>query len=139
MSDDQVCYTFDAAVEMAIKMEDEGFRHYLAAIRSVSNKGAREILRENALDELNHKHQLEKALLDGRMAGGEELDKPIPTMHLEYILKNKRLLVLSTKRHQYHQHFPKHIYHAQDELHNLFVRLVKNHLCLISTLPPLDT
>lgn len=91
MSDNQVCYTFDAAVEMAIKMEEEGFRHYLAAIRSVTDRGAREILRENALDELNHKHQLEKALLDGRMAGGEELDKQIPTMHLDYILKKQEL------------------------------------------------
>lgn len=91
MSDNQVCYTFDAAVEMAIKMEEEGFRHYLTAIRSVTNKGAREILRENALDELNHKHQLEKALLDGSMAGSGELDKPIPTMHLDYVLKKKEL------------------------------------------------
>ena len=91
MSDNQVCYTFDAAVEMAIKMEEEGFRTYLAAIRQLTNKGARELLRENALDELNHKHQLEKALLDGRMAGGEELDKPIPTMHLDYILKKQEL------------------------------------------------
>ncbi len=29
----EVCYTFEAAVEMAVKMEDEGFRHYLEAIR----------------------------------------------------------------------------------------------------------
>ena len=80
MSDNQVCYTFDAAVEMAIKMEDEGFRNYLAAIRQVTNKGAREILRENALDELNHKQMLEKALLDGRMDGGDSLDQPVPTI-----------------------------------------------------------
>jgi len=91
MNDNQVCYTFDAAVEMAIKMEDEGFRNYLAAIRSVTDKGAREILRENALDELDHKHQLEKALLEGRMAGGAELDLPIPTMHLDYFLKKQEL------------------------------------------------
>ena len=91
MSDDQVCYTFDAALEMAIEMENEGFRHYLAAIRQVSNKGARELLRENALDELDHKQQLEKALLDGHMAGGGELDQPIPTMHLDYILKKQEL------------------------------------------------
>jgi rubrerythrin len=76
---------------MAIKMEDEGFRNYLAAIRSVTDKGAREILRENALDELDHKHQLEKALLEGRMAGGAELDQPIPTMHLDYFLKKQEL------------------------------------------------
>ena len=36
MSD--VCYTFEAAVEMAVKMEDEGFRHYLAKGHSVGMK-----------------------------------------------------------------------------------------------------
>jgi len=91
MSDNQVCYTFDAAVEMAIQMENEGFRTYLAAIRQLTNKGARELMRENALDELNHKHQLEKALLDGRMSGGGELDQPIPTMHLDYVFKKQEL------------------------------------------------
>jgi rubrerythrin len=58
MDENNVCYTFEAAVEMAVKMEDEGFRHYLAAIRKVQNKGAREILKEAALDELDHKLQL---------------------------------------------------------------------------------
>jgi rubrerythrin len=91
MSDDQVCYTFDAAVEMAIQMENEGFRTYLAAIRQLTDKGARELLRENALDELNHKHELEKALLDGRMSGAGDLDQPVPTMHLDYILKKQEL------------------------------------------------
>jgi len=91
MSDNQVCYTFDAAVELAIEMENEGFRNYLAAIRKVTNKGAREILHENALDELNHKQQLEKALLDGRMDGGDALDQPVPTMHLDYVFKKQEL------------------------------------------------
>ena len=91
MSSDQFCYTFDAAVEMAIKMEEEGFRNYLSAIRQLTHKGARELLRDNALDELHHKHQLEKALLDGRMDGGEELDQHIPTMHLDYVLKKQEL------------------------------------------------
>ena len=75
MSNDQVCYTFEAAIEMAVKMEDEGFRHYLAAIRTVRNKGAKEILRDAALDELDHKHQLEKALLEGSMGGGAGLNR----------------------------------------------------------------
>jgi len=91
MSENQVCYTFDAALEKAIEMEDEGFRHYLAAIRKVTNKGAREILRDNALDELEHKHQLEKALLEGRMDGGDALDQPVPTMGLDYIFKKEEL------------------------------------------------
>jgi rubrerythrin len=91
MSNDQFCYTFDAAVEMAIKMEEEGFRHYLSALRQLTNKGAKELLRDNALDELNHKHQLEKALLEGRMDGGEDLDQVIPTMRLDYIFKKQEL------------------------------------------------
>ncbi|MBT0652177.1 ferritin family protein [Geomobilimonas luticola] len=89
MSD--VCYTFEAAVEMAVKMEDEGFRHYLDAMRVVKNKGAREILRDAALDELNHKHELEKALVDGQMEGGEGLSKPVPTMNLGYVLAKQEL------------------------------------------------
>ena len=86
----QVCYTFEAAIEMAVKMEEEGFRHYLAAIRTVKNKGAKEILRDAALDELEHKHQLEKALLEGEMEG-EGLAAPVPTMNLDYVLAKKEL------------------------------------------------
>jgi rubrerythrin len=76
---------------MAIEMEEEGFRNYLYAIRQLTHKGAKELLRENALDELDHKHQLEKALLDGHMDGGNDLDQPIPTMHLDYLLKKEEL------------------------------------------------
>lgn len=96
--DNQVCYTFDAAIEMAIKMEEEGFRNYLAAIRQLTIKGAKDLMRGNALDELNHKHQLEKALLDGRMEGGSDLDKPVPTMHLDYVFKKQDLTPQSNVR-----------------------------------------
>ena len=91
MSNDEVCYTFDAAIEMAIAMEEEGFRNYLAAIRQLTHKGARELMRDNALDELNHKQQLEKALLNGRMEGSETLEQSIPTMKLDYLFKKQEL------------------------------------------------
>ena len=87
----QVCYTFEAAIEMAVKMEEDGFRHYLEAIRIVRNKGAKEILKDAAQDELEHKHELEKALLDGNMAGNTELSRPVPTMNLDYVLAKKEL------------------------------------------------
>lgn len=87
----EVCYTFEAAVEMAVQMEEEGFRHYLEAIRKVKNKGAREILRDAACDELEHKHQLEKALVDGYMGGEGDLTRPVPTMNLNYVLAKKEL------------------------------------------------
>lgn len=86
-----VCYTFEAAVEMAIKMEEEGFRHYLDAIKKVKHKGAREILREAAMDELEHKQSLEQALLEGEMEGAEALGRQIPTMNLDYVLAKKEL------------------------------------------------
>lgn len=87
----EVCYTFEAAIEMAVKMEDEGFRHYLDAIRKVQAKGAKEILRDAALDELEHKHQLEKALVEGNMKADGELTKSVPTMNLNYVLAKKEL------------------------------------------------
>jgi rubrerythrin len=87
----QVCYTFEAAVEMAVSMEEEGFRHYLEAIRKVTAKGAREILKDAALDELEHKHQLEKALVEGNMAGVEQMNQPVKTMNLDYVLAKKEL------------------------------------------------
>lgn len=93
-----VCYTFEAAVEMAIQMEEEGFRHYLAAIKKVKHKGAREILKEAALDELEHKHSLEQALLEGEMEGAGALDRQISTMNLGYVLAKKELSATSDTR-----------------------------------------
>ncbi|MFA5516742.1 MAG: ferritin family protein [Desulfuromonadales bacterium] len=86
MPQEQVCYTFEAAVEMAVEMEEKGFRHYLAALRKLQDRTARLIIRDAALDELEHKHQLEKALVDGEIAG-HLLDHPVPTMNLAYALK----------------------------------------------------
>lgn len=86
-----VCYTFAAAVEMAVKMENNGFRHYLDAMRKVKNKQAKMILQDAALDELEHKHQLEKALVEGTLEGEESMNRPVPTMNLDYVLKTKAL------------------------------------------------
>ena len=87
----EVCYTFEAAVELAVKMEEDGFRNYLEAIRKVRNKGAREILKDVAFDELEHKQQLEKALVDGFMENSADMARPVPTMNLDYVLVKKDL------------------------------------------------
>jgi rubrerythrin len=86
-----VCYTYEAALEMAIEMEHEGFRHYLQAMKTVKNKAAKEILRDAAQDELGHKFLLEKALLDGYMDTSDVLGKPVPTMNLGAVLAKKEL------------------------------------------------
>ncbi len=90
MTQEQACYTFEAAVEMAVKMEEDGFRSYQRALRILKDRNARLILRDAALDELEHKHQLEKALVDGELAM-HLLDQPVPTMNLDYVLKKTEL------------------------------------------------
>jgi rubrerythrin len=77
-----VCLTFDAALDKAIEMEETGFRNYLQAIRRVRNPHAREMLREVALEELEHKQRLEKALLDGAL-DSEAAARPAPVMDLD--------------------------------------------------------
>lgn len=85
-----VCYTFEGALEMAISMENDGFRSYLEALHKVKSKSAREILKDAALDELAHKYELEKALIDGHIAEGT-LSSPLPTMNLDAVLVKKEL------------------------------------------------
>lgn len=91
MDESDSCYTFDAAMELAITMEEVSFRHYLEAIRLVKSKNAREILRGFAIDELEHKHSIERALLDGRMGGERDMKRPLTTMGLDYMLEKKVL------------------------------------------------
>ncbi len=88
--EEQVCYTFEAAIEMAVQMESEGFRNYFRALRMVKDRAARQILKDAALDELEHKHQLERALIEGEIKG-HTLDRPVPTMNLDYVLKKKEI------------------------------------------------
>lgn len=92
-----VCYTFEAAIEMAAQMEEEGFRSYLAALRIVKDRAARQIFKEAALDELEHKHQLEKWLVEGEMKGAD-LQQAVPTMNLDYVLAKRELRADSDAR-----------------------------------------
>ncbi|MDX2495463.1 MAG: ferritin, partial [Desulfuromusa sp.] len=87
--EDGVCYTYEAALEKAIEMEEEGFRNYLHAIDVVTDRQAKAILREAAIEELNHKQRLEMALLDGHDQNATDLKQEIPTMNLNYVFDQK--------------------------------------------------
>lgn len=87
----KVCYTYEAALEKAVKMENDGFRNYLGAMRKLKDRQARLILKDAALDELEHKHALERALIEGTMEGEHTLDRPVPTMNLDYVLQQQDL------------------------------------------------
>lgn len=90
MSNPDVCFTFEAALEMAVSMEEGGFRHYLAALRTCHQPATRMILKDAALDELEHKYQLEKALVAG-VVDDQLFDYPVPTMDLDYLLSQETL------------------------------------------------
>lgn len=90
MSSPDVCFTFEAALEMAVSMEEGGFRHYLAALRTCKRPATQMILKDAALDELDHKYQLEKALVEGSV-DGQIFDHPVPTMDLDYLLSQKTI------------------------------------------------
>ena len=86
-----VCYTYEAALEKAIEMEEEGFRNYLYAIDVVKDRQAKAILREAAIEELNHKQRLEMALLDGHDKNISALQENIPTMNLNYVFEQREI------------------------------------------------
>lgn len=86
-----VCYTYEAALEKAIEMEEEGFRNYLYAIKIVKDRQAKMILRDAAADELVHKQKLEMALLEGHHESSDDMSKPVPTMNLNYVFEQKEI------------------------------------------------
>ncbi len=87
----KACYTYEAALEKAVQMENQGFRHYLDAMRRVKDRQARLILRDAALDELEHKHSLERALVEGTIEDSHAMEKPVPTMNLDYVFHQREL------------------------------------------------
>lgn len=88
---ENICYSFNAAIDKAIEMEEGSFRNYLTAISIVQNRHARDLLRDSSLEEVRHKHELEIALLHGAMAGRDELEVNVPTLNLDYLLDQHAL------------------------------------------------
>ncbi len=88
---DAVCYTLEGALEKAIEQEQNSFEIYRQAIRIVKDPQARVVLKELALEELEHKHTLEKALIGEAVALHEEGESTGPTMNLTYFLEEKPL------------------------------------------------
>ena len=60
----EFCMFFDEALKVAIKGEEDAFQTYYNAMKKVKDKGAKVLLKELALDELEHKYKLERALVD---------------------------------------------------------------------------
>ena len=86
-----VCYTLEAALEKAIEQEQRSFETYRQALKISKDPQARVVLKELALEELEHKHILEKALVGETVALHEKGESTGPTMNLTYFLSDKPL------------------------------------------------
>lgn len=90
-ADAAVCMTFQGAIEAAIDLENQGFRHYLQALRTSRNPAAQAMLRDIAREELEHRHRLECALIEGAATDDLLFSQPVPTLGLDYLLARKAL------------------------------------------------
>ena len=86
-----VCYTLEAALEKAIEQEQRSFETYRQALKISKDPQARVVLKELALEELEHKYILEKALVGETVALHEKGEATGPTMNLTYFLADKPL------------------------------------------------
>ena len=88
---DDVCYTLEKALEKAIESEQNSVEVYRRALKQAKDPQARTILRELALEELEHKQVLEKSLLGETLTLHEKGEATGPSMNLSYFLKEKPL------------------------------------------------
>ncbi len=91
MNREEVCYTREGAISKAVDMESKSFAGYLRAYQKIRERSARELAKELALDELEHKYTLEKALFEETVALHEKGQKEGPLMKLAMLLEEKPL------------------------------------------------
>jgi len=85
METQDVCYTREVAIEKAIEMELQSFNTYKNLYFKVKDRIAKDILKELALDELEHKYTLETVTLH------EKGETDGPSMKLTLFLEEKPL------------------------------------------------
>ena len=91
MENSAVCYTKDAALKMAVELEHTSFETYLKAYKLSHDIRAKTILKELALEELEHKHMLEKAFFEEAVSLHDESNDAAPGLRLTSFLTAKPL------------------------------------------------
>ncbi|MCX5898056.1 MAG: ferritin, partial [Proteobacteria bacterium] len=87
MAHEEVCYTKEAALTKAIEVEQQSFTTYLRAYKLSHDRSARQLIRELALEELEHKFLLEKAFFEETVALHDSGSDTMPVMKLSLFLK----------------------------------------------------
>ncbi|MBW1980735.1 MAG: ferritin family protein [Deltaproteobacteria bacterium] len=88
---EEVCYTREGAIQKAIEMEQHSFDVYRRAYEVVEDRRAKKLVKELALEELEHKYTLEKAFLEEEIALHEAHMEEGPSMKLTLLLEEKPL------------------------------------------------
>ncbi|MBW2066513.1 MAG: ferritin, partial [Deltaproteobacteria bacterium] len=96
MEKEDVCYTRETALQKAIEMESKSFETYKDAYGKVKDPRAKSLVKELALDELEHKFLLEKAFFEETIALHDADLKEGPSMNLSIILEERPLDADST-------------------------------------------
>jgi rubrerythrin len=91
MENEAVCYTREVALEKAIEMEMKSFQTYKKAYMKIREPRVKNLVKDLALEELEHKYILEKAYFEETVALHEEGMKEGPSMKLSLLLKEKPL------------------------------------------------
>ena len=91
MENEEVCYTREVALEKAIEMEMKSFQTYKEAYLKIGEPRVKGLVKDLALEELEHKYILEKAYFEETVALHEEDAKEGPSMKLSLLLKEKAL------------------------------------------------
>lgn len=86
---EEVCYTREVALEKAIEMEAKSYDTYKNGYLEAKDRVAKDLLRDLALDELEHKYTLEKAFFEETVALHEAGFKEGPSMKLTMLLEEK--------------------------------------------------
>ena len=91
MVNEEVCYTKEVALEKAIEMEMKSVQTYKEAYLRIREPRVKDLVKDLALEELEHKYILEKAYFEETVALHEEGIKEGPSMKLSLLLMEKSL------------------------------------------------
>lgn len=96
MEREDVCYTRGAALKKAIELEQESVDAYRKAYLFAKDSRVKDLVKELALEELEHKYTLEKAFFEEAVSLHEAEGNMGPSMKFSLLLKKKPLSEDST-------------------------------------------
>ncbi len=88
---EEVCYTREAGLAKALEMAAKSFESYKEAYPRLKNRSARMLIKEIALEALEHKYTLEKAFFEETVALQETGYDPGPSLQLTVMLEDRQL------------------------------------------------